>query len=179
MNNEITKCGVLLLPKETNLELENFRLKHIHNPGKTIPFHVTLLTNFFLPKDINDVVIKKLEKVASSTENFEFFAKGISCFPTSKVLYMTPTPMVKIEELANKLYTEFPSLGNIDEHPIYHMTVGLGNEGEESDKVVSELIKTFPNQPMRLIAGSIELYVEINEQWHLYKSFKLNSEKNK
>lgn len=173
--NKVTRAAVGLLPKNKIEGLEDFRQKHIHHPGKNVPFHVTLLDNFYIPEEINEEVLDKLYRIALKTGEFIFFAKPLSSFPTSKVLYLTPTPVSQIEELSQKLYDAFPQFGNSKNgFHTYHMTVALGYKQEEEKAVIEEFTDKFRYNAFKLKAGYLAIFCECETgEWKVYKKISL------
>ncbi len=159
MGQDAAKSVLCLFPENEISELENFRRKYIINPGKDVPFHVTLLDSFLLPGEIDDSVVEKLKRIARKTSKFEFWAKPLSSFPSSSVLYLSPSPVTSIEKLTGELYKEFPAFDkNKYGFPIYHMTIALGNPDKERNKIVDEYFEKFGKIPLRLKAGCLGIY---------------------
>ena len=103
-------------------------------PGKQFLFILQFCLISFYRKEISEDVTEKLQEVADLTERFTFFAKPISSFPTSKVLYLSPSPVTPIEALTQKLYDAFPEFKNPEAYYLYHMTIAMGYDKEkESD----------------------------------------------
>ncbi len=175
MQQKVLRSALALLPETGINGLEEFRQKHIHHPGKDVPFHVTLLPSFLLPGEINDEIENKLIGIARSTKQFVFFAKPLSSFPTNKVLYLTPSPVTPIEEMAEKLYDEFPDYGNCKKgFHAYHMSIASYYNLESQQNIIDEYIETFSYQPLKLRAGSIGVFCECETgEWIVYKKFKL------
>lgn len=168
---EITRSVLCLLP-ETEIEgLEAFRQKHIHHPGRAVPFHITLLYNFFFPDDMDNDVLASLKGIAEKTPRFEFSAKPLSSFPTTRVLYLTPTPATPIETLVSELQRAFPQFHNPKYGmPVFHMTLALGYSEQERDNIIEEYFQQFGKGPLKLRAGSLGIFVEQNGQWKLFMS---------
>ncbi len=99
MIRDVNRSVLCLFPEKVINGLEEFRRRYIINPGRDVPFHVTLQDNFLLPNEIDESAIKKLKRIAGNTPVFEFCAKPLSSFPTSKVLYLSPSPVTPIERL--------------------------------------------------------------------------------
>lgn len=177
MRKIAAKSMIGLLPEKSIEELEEFRQKHIKHPGKYVPFHISILPNFLYPEDIDKEVENKLGRIAKNTKRFTFFAKPLSNFPTSSVLYLTPTPVKPIEELAIKMYEEFPSFGN-SKHGFdtYHMTIALGYDIKDQQKIVNEYIERFSYQPLELKAGYLAIFCECDGEWKVCKKFGLGIE---
>jgi len=172
---EGAKRSVLcFFPEEKVEALEDFRQRYIINPGKSIPLHLTVLYNFYLPEEIDENIINKLKEIAQDTPKFEFMAKSLSSFPTSKVLYLTPTPAAPIEELSKKLYKAFPDFHNpSDGFPIFHMTIALGNPDKEMDKIVNQYFERFGKSPFTFKAGRLGIYSQYGDEWKEYLSINI------
>ena len=154
MKDKIIRSALGLLPSNEISGLEEFRLKHIHHPGKDIPFHVTLMYQFYLPYEIDGEVEKKLSDIASTIQRFEFVAHPLSTFPTTCVLYMTPSPsgpFERINDILNKVFPEFDN-GKCG-YPLYHMTIASDYDDEKI--VVAEFIETFGYKSLDMTAGSL------------------------
>ncbi len=108
MQQKALRSIVELFPEGELKELEAFRQKHIQDVGREIPFHVNLLYDFLLPGEIVGETIEKLQRIGEETPEFSFWARPISSFPTTKVLYLSPTPLTPIESLREELLASFP-----------------------------------------------------------------------
>lgn len=93
-----------LFPEQSVDGLEDFRHRHIYHPGRSVPFHVTLLYSFLPPDQIDDTAIQKLTAVARQTPRFSFQAKPQSSFAERNVLCLTPSPIAPFEKLTSLLY---------------------------------------------------------------------------
>ncbi|QNO14272.1 2'-5' RNA ligase family protein [Alkalicella caledoniensis] len=174
MSDEVAKSVMCLIPDNEIEGLENFRQKYINGPGKSVPFHVTLLSNFYLPKEIDESIINTLTEIARSTGKFKFAAKPLSIFPTTNVIYLTPSPATHIEALTTRLHDAFPKFYKPEYGlPIFHMTIALGNPPEATDKITYEYKEQFGYKPLPLTAGHIAIYVQKGEEWHHYLSLDL------
>ena len=173
MKERAKRSVLCFFPEERVEELEDFRQKYIINPGKSIPIHITMLYNFFLPDEINENIINKLKEIAKGTPKFQFMAKPLSSFPTSKVLYLNPSPLTPIEELATRLYEAFPNFYNSQYgFPVFHMTIALGNQEEEINRIVDEYFKRF-DKPFKFKAGHLGIYVQYGDEWREYLSINI------
>lgn len=168
MTGEVTKSVLCLLPENNIQGLEEFRRKYINSPGKDVPFHITLLYNFYLPKELTKEEINLLKDIARITPKFEFLAKPLSSFPTTNVLYLTPTPATPLEELSQKLYEAFPKFDQGPGFPVFHMTIALGNEIEKTGKIVTEYVDSFSYKPLELVADKIGMFIQKDGKWEQY-----------
>ncbi|KAB3525749.1 2'-5' RNA ligase family protein [Alkaliphilus serpentinus] len=174
MNKNAQRSVLCLFPENKIDGMEDFRQKYIFHPGKSVPFHITLFHNFLLPHEFNEGEISKLTEIAKSTPKFDFWAKPLSCFPTTKVLYLTPSPVTPIEALVTKLNQVFPNFINIKYgFPVFHMTIGLGNPIEESKKITDEFFERFSDVPLSLKAGNIGVYSQYGDEWRKHLSVNL------
>jgi len=166
MEIEVIRSVLCLLP-ETEIEgLESFRQRHIHHPGRSVPFHISLLPSFFLPKDMDEQVMASLAEIAERTPRFSIAAKPLSSFPTTKVLYLTPTPATPIEALVNDLHRAFPQFHNPEYGlPVFHMTLALGYPEQDRDSIIAEYFHLFGKGPLRLKAGGLGIYVQQGQEW--------------
>ena len=167
-------AGLCLMPGVNNDKLEIFRQKYINDPGKVVPMHITLLYRFYLPGEMNAEIVDKLTAIAGRTSGFEFWAKPLSTFPTSNVLYLTPSPSAPVEALTQALYDAFPAF-HTDPcgFPTYHMTIAFGNPKEKMDDIVKEYLETFEYAPLRFEARSLDMFHFSEEKWTKYLSFDL------
>jgi len=163
MSEESQRSVLCLFPEQTVNGLEDFRQRYIFHPGKNVPFHVTLLDNF---PQLEDLVISKLKAIAQATPRFEFCARPLSSFPTSKVLYLTPSPVTPIEKLSSLLYSEFPDYRYQSGFPVFHMTVALGYADGEEDNIIDEYLSTFGKEPLALRAHRLGVCRLYGDEWH-------------
>ncbi|MTI96285.1 MAG: 2'-5' RNA ligase family protein [Firmicutes bacterium] len=152
-----------LIPEHGIQGLERFRRQYINHSGRDIPFHVTLLDSFPLPA-VDEA--NKLKRIARETSRFEFVANPISSFPTTNVLYLTPSPLAPIEELTQRLYRVFPEFRPQTGFPVFHMTVALGNPEPQNKEIIATYFAQFGKQPLPLRAKSLSVYTQSDEQWH-------------
>ena len=163
-----------LFPQENIPGLEAFRRKHIHHPGERIPFHVTLMHQFLDPDQVNSEVVEQLQAIAQATPRFRFQAKSFSCFPTTKVLYLTPTPQGPLEELSTRLYSAFPTCHDPARgFPIFHMTLALGYPQEHIDAIIAEYFSIFGRSPLSLTAHHLGICAQQGDCWHRLATIKL------
>lgn len=173
MGQTAERSLVCLLPEDEIEGLEDFRQKYILHPGRDVPFHITLLPNFLLPHEIDDKVIGRVAEIAASTSSFKFWAKPLSSFPLTKVLYLNPSPLTPIEALVNKLYKAFPDFRNAQfGFPVFHMTIALGNSRAKTEKIAAEYMAGFGDEPLELQAGKLAIYSRYGDSWkeHISRS---------
>lgn len=163
----MTKRTVCIIPASSvPLKLELFRKNHIHHPGSIIPLHTTIIGNFFDFDELTDEVDDKLRTLAIGFEPFEYIAKSICAFPTSRTLWLSPSPQRRFEEITEALYSEFPELRYDNAYPIYHMTVAYNSEESASENLAKCFLEEFKQQlPFNLVANELAIYGEINNAW--------------
>lgn len=163
-----------LFPQETIPGLELFRRKHIHHPGGSIPFHVTLVHQFLNPDQVNSDVVAQLQAIARTTPKFQFQAKPLSSFPTTHVLYLTPSPQGPLEELSAKLYRGFPACHNpASGFPVFHMTLALGFPPQQRDDIIAEYFSSFGRGPLSLTAHHLGVCAQQGDCWHRLATIEL------
>lgn len=171
MNKKIIRSAVGLLPMDEIPGLEDFRRKHIHHPGRDVPFHVSLLYQFYLPGEMTDETEQSLKEIAESSESFEFVAHPLSSFPTTCALYMTPSPSSPFERLNDKLRVVFPQFSGKG-YPVYHMTIASNYDNEKA--IIDEFIKEFGYKSIELTAGHLAVFCECEDgKWKVYKTYPL------
>lgn len=168
-----TRSVLCLFPEEVPQGLEEFRQKYIYHPGKSVPFHITMFYNFLLPSEIDARVISRLKAIARAMPMFEFQAKPLSSFPKSKVLYLTPSPLTPIENLAILLYEEFPDFRPEHGFPVFHMTIALGYEDAQEVSIIQEYYSNFGSAPLTLRAHRLGICAQYGEEWNHCLSVKL------
>lgn len=171
-----SRTVLCLFPESQISGLEDFRQRYILHPGRAVPFHVTLLHEFLLPHELEGDALEKLKTIAQSTPRFDFIAKPLSSFPTTKVLYLTPSPATPIEELSRRLFEAFPQSHHADYgFPVFHMTIALGNRDEDRDAIIQEYFATFGKQSLKLRAGRLGVYAQYGDEWKEYLSVEIGS----
>lgn len=175
MKNKIVRSAVGLLPLNEIPGLEEFRQRHIHHPGRDVPFHVTLLQQFYLPGEITDEMEKRLSDIAETSCCFKFLAHPLSSFPTTRVIYLTPSPSSFFEKLNDKLYTAFPEFKyNEIGYPPYHMTVA--SDYDDGKAVIDEFISKFGYTSFEMTAGYLAIFCECEDgKWKVYKKYPLKT----
>lgn len=162
-----------LFPKERIRKIEGFRQKYIDNPGKDVPFHVTLLSSFYGKDHISETINEKLFNIAKNTDAFSFDAVPISTFPTTNVIYLTPSPITPIEKLVTKLYEQFPEFSHDGEFPVFHMTIAYRYPDNIKDEIISKYLDKFGNERIRLTAGRIGICIQEDSGWKEFLSYKI------
>jgi len=170
MNKRTIIC---LFPNERIRKIEGFRQKYINHPGKDVPFHITLLTNFYTKEQFNEEINKKLYEVIKKIEVFSFEAVPISTFPTTNVIYLTPVPSAPFENITNALYEAFPLFSNNKELPIFHMTIAYNYPNNIKEKIISKFMDKFGNKRIKLTAGRIGICIQEDSGWKEYLSYKI------
>ncbi len=164
---------ICLFPNERIRRIEGFRQKYINHPGKDVPFHITLLNNFYDKDKINEEVNQKLFNVASQIKPFTFEAVPISTFPTTNVIYLSPIPVTPIEELVTRLCEAFPEFSHDKKLPVFHMTIAYNYPDNLKDRIISKFLDKFGNKRIPLTAGRIGICIQEESGWKEYLSFKL------
>ncbi|MCK5811951.1 MAG: 2'-5' RNA ligase family protein [Clostridiales bacterium] len=170
MNKRTVIC---LFPNERIRRIEGFRQKYINHPGKDVPFHITLLNEFYHREEITDNIISSLYKIASKTKQFAFEAVPISTFPTSNVIYLNPIPVSPIEKLVKNLCNEFPEFSYNEKFPVFHMTIAYNYPDNLKDRIISKFLDKFGSKRIPLTAGRIGICIQEESGWKEYLSFKL------
>ncbi len=165
MSRDTTRSVLCLFPREVIPGLEEFRQRHILHPGRSVPFHVTLVYDFVPPQQLDEDALDALHEVARNTPQFQFVAKGLSVFPTSGTLYLTPSPMTPIERLTAQIHSRFPQYNPGTGYPIFHMTVALGGSAEQQQQAVTEYLESFGPNPLRLTAYRIGVCAPRGSEW--------------
>ncbi len=152
--------------------LEAFRRSHIHHPGAVVPLHTTIIASFVDYGDLSDDVLARFDRVAGRIEPFEFMAESICAFPTSRVLWLSPSPQGPFEEVTEALYEEFPQFRDSDAFPTYHMTVALGLEESVGEELAQRFLEQFKDEmPFQLVAEELALYGEDGDKYaHLHSA---------
>src|SRR6056297_294520 len=154
MVNKADRSILILLPDNEIKGMEEFRNQYIQSEGKKVPFHITLLPDFYLPRQLNDNIINKLSLIANTFPKFDFQAVPISSFPTSKVIYLSPVPVGPIEKLVDKVKKELPKYDEESlRQEIYHMTIAMGNPIDQTNEIIREYFNQFGREPLDLQAG--------------------------
>ena len=163
----MTMRTVCIIPaSNVTLELELFRKNHIYHPGSIIPLHTTIIGNSFDVNELTDEVDAKLRTLAIGFEPFEYIAKSICAFPTSRTLWLSPSPQRRFEEITETLYSEFPQFRYDNAYPIYHMTVAYNSKESASENLANCFLEEFKQKlPFNLIANELAIYGEINNTW--------------
>jgi len=175
MVNKADRSILILLPDNEIKGMEEFRNQYIQSEGKKVPFHITLLPDFYLPRQLNDNIINKLSLIANTFPKFDFQAVPISSFPTSKVIYLSPVPVGSIEQLVYKLKSILPKYKEDDINDyIYHMTIAMGNTCDKTNDIIQDYFNKFGRDSLKLKAGKLAIYIKRQGKWSEYKSFELS-----
>ncbi|HQE93941.1 MAG TPA: 2'-5' RNA ligase family protein [Anaerolineae bacterium] len=147
-------------------ELKAFRQNHIQHPGAAIPLHTTVLPYFLASADLTNEVIGRLQTLADSFSPFEYFAQPICAFPTSRTLWLSPSPQSHFEKVTEALCSEFPQFRGGVGYPVYHLTIAYGAEEAASPELAQRFVEQFkPQLPFRFIADELAVYGEFDNTW--------------
>ncbi|HMA60372.1 MAG TPA: 2'-5' RNA ligase family protein [Halanaerobiales bacterium] len=166
---------LILLPDKKIEGIEDFRKQHIQSEGKEVPFHITLLPDFYLPNELDDNIISKLKLISNTFPKFDFKAVPISSFPTSKVIYLSPVPAGSIEQLVYKIKVLLPRYKDKERSAhIYHMTLAMGNPLDQTNEIIEDYFNKFDKDPLLLKGGKLAIYIKEQGKWSEYQSFELS-----
>jgi hypothetical protein len=146
--------------------LEAFRRSHIHHPGSVFPLHTTIIYPFLDYDDLTGDNLARLKTLAATFEPFEYVANSICAFPTSRALWLSPSPQRPFEQITEALYREFPQFRSDEAYPTYHMTIAYNSEESVSEALVNRFLEEFKSEmPFNFIANELAIYGEDNGQW--------------
>jgi len=149
--------------------LADFRRKHIHHPGATVPFHTTLLAPFVDLDEFERDGLSRLRKIAARLSPFQYIASSLCTFPTTAVLWLAPSPVGAFEHCCQAIYDEFPRVRPERGFPTFHMTVGLTRTAEELASVLREFQTGFSaSMPLHLHATELAVYIGVGEGYELH-----------
>lgn len=172
---KVDRSILILLPDKKRKNLEEFRKKHIQSEGRGVPFHITLLPDFYLPNELDNNIISKLKLISNTFPKFDFKAVPISSFPTSKVIYLSPVPIGPIEQLVYKIKELLPKYKDKKRSAhIYHMTLAMGNPLDQTKEIIEGYFNKFGKEPFLLKAGKLAIYIKKQGKWSEYQSFELS-----
>jgi len=147
-------------------DLEVFRKKNIHHPGSDFPLHTTLIPEFFDYEDFTAEVKARLRKLANEFEPFEYSALPLCSFPTTRVLWLCPSPQTPFEKITKSLCLEFPEFRCGNTYPIFHMTIAYQYEEGESESLAKSFIEQFQSYlPFCFVANQLQIYGEFDTTW--------------
>jgi len=135
----------------------------------------TLSPNFYLPNELNNNIISKLNLISNNFPKFDFKAVPISSFPTSNVIYLSPVPVGPVEQLVYKIKNLLPKYkdkGRSDH--IYHMTLAMGNPLSQTKDIIDDYFNKFGKESLSLKADKLSIYIKKQGEWSEYKSFDLS-----
>jgi 2'-5' RNA ligase len=93
--------------------------------GPSVPAHVTLLSPFYAPSEVTDLILQRVERVISQVPPFEFTLKTLETFPKG-ILYISVEPREPFSRITRLLAEEFPEMplyGGEFPDPVPHVTV--------------------------------------------------------
>ena len=175
MSAQADRSILILLPESKIEGLEEFRKENIQSEGKEVPFHITLLPDFYLPDELDENINSKLKLISDIFPKFDFKAVPISTFPTSKVIYLSPVPVGPVEQLVYKLKSILPKYEDDKKNNhIYHMTLAMGNPNSKTKEIVDDYLNRFGRKSLELKAGKLAIYIKKQGKWSEYQSFELS-----
>lgn len=167
-----TMFGIGIPASNVPEELAAFRREHIHHPGGTVGLHTTMIGPLDRPFGPEEQT--RLQNLARSLEPFHYDA-GFLCsfpsslaYPTSEVLWLSPSPQTGFEAISEALEQEFPEFSQKGCRFPYHMTVALGPIELVNNDLAIQFENTFGAiMPFRLRAEEMCVSVETDGWRHL------------
>jgi len=145
------------------------------DPSATIgiPAHVTLLSPFLDPDEIDETVEDRLRTLFRARDPFQVTFKRTRRFPD--VLWLAPSPPGPFRSLTRTLCAEFPPLqpygGRFTaDEATPHLTVGDGMHELDMDDIAALL---RPGLPIHAMATEAWLMVGSDEHWELRSRYPL------
>jgi 2'-5' RNA ligase len=151
--------------------IREFRRENIRVDGPEFPMHTTILG----PVEVESVDMGAFSRAAARCPAFDYCAHSICGFPTTRVLWLSPTPQAPFEALTEAVYQELPHLRpRPTGYPTFHMTIAYNRDSDIS----KELADAFSDQlgkllPLELRGKTLEVFKESGNTWELVQSFPL------
>ena len=138
-----------------------------------VPAHVTLLSPFIPPQDIDASVIRQLSELFARATPFDFVLGSVGWFDTD-IVYLAPEPAQPFVALTRSLMQTFPGYAPYSgayREIIPHLTVGHGTLHEL--QLAAEAVA--PALPITAHAGDVWLMVGSSEpgRWIVRQRFPL------
>jgi 2'-5' RNA ligase superfamily protein len=128
--------------------------------------HSTIIGDFFDYGDLTDAVLARLERLAAAFGPFEYVAESVCAFPTSRALWLSPSPQGPFEKITEALYRAFPQFRSNRAFPTYHMTVAYNSEESASEELANRFLEEFKSEmPIKLVAEELAIYGEDDGNW--------------
>ena len=172
----MTADSALLIPvPEAAPLVRAHRLLLDPNAAAGVPEHITLISPFVRPEQLDGTVRARLRAHFALASPFPFQLTSVRWFG-DQVMWLAPEPAAPIIELTQRLVAEFGELPYGGAYPeiVPHLTVALGNPegaGNVRDAIAGAL-------PIRATADRVHLMVGAEATgWSLLEEFPLGGRK--
>jgi hypothetical protein len=151
---------IVVPASDVPVALSDFRRRHIHHPGATVPFHTTVIAPFLPPGELDNGGLDRLRDLALNHPAFDYVGGSVCAFPTSQTLWLAPSPVGPFERLNAGIHGLFPELISVPGQPTYHLTLAEARSDDELARSTDEFIAEFSGTlPWSLRATEMVIYV--------------------
>jgi 2'-5' RNA ligase len=148
LEEQRARSAVLIVVPEAVALIDRFRRSHTADGG-SVPPHVTLLSPFLSPEEINQGVHERIGVIAAETPAFTVTLNHTGWFG-DRILYLAPEPAVPILGLVSRLREAFSDVPTYWDHVgivIPHVTVAdaeLVGGPERLREIGREMVPQLP-----------------------------------
>lgn len=161
----------LIIPVNEAAFLQPFRAKYLHQPGVTMPPHITVQSPFNSVDAIDAEVMMTLQTVCGSCPQFRFTLTKTGRFADPGVLYLAPEPTDGFIALHHTIRARFPT--SAAAQPVFHLTLA-GWHPINLKPIEEEFYQAYGNHlPIQARATEVGLFEQRGNGWVQHATFAL------
>lgn len=165
---------IIFIPEAEEL-VERFRVRYDPSAVLGVPAHVTVLYPFKPPREITELVLKKLDALFTKIPRFTTAFVEARRFP--ETLYLAPSPddpFRRLTELVAEHFPETPPYGGQFRDIIPHLTVAQESDRRRLEEITTEF-QQAAKTGLPIHANVTEIVMMDNESgtWHVRHRFSL------
>lgn len=181
----MTLTAIVVPVPEADTVIGEWRSRYTPGGRRGMPSHVTIVTPWLLPSDIDDAALERLEGCAGSAGPFEFELSSLQTFPQG-VLFLAVKPRQPFVALINAVcgtFPDYPPYGGefSPDDVIPHVSVAVA-DGYPDGPTAADL-EVFDQAsaaigeslPIRATARELQIFEEADEGWRVLQSVALRS----
>jgi len=177
MQPEAAEHSVLaVLVPEAEALAKPFRDRYDPSAADGMPAHITLLTPFKPPDEIDAGVLARLRECFRRFASFRFSLASIRRFPDA-VLYLAPEPVERFRELILAIwdqYPETPPYGGKWPDIVTHLSVAWVRDERLLDRIADDFAEASRGRlPIAATAAQVALMDKRSGRWLIRASFDL------
>jgi hypothetical protein len=181
----VTLTAVVVPVPEADDVIGEWRRRYTAGGRRGMPSHVTVVTPWLHPADIDDTALERLEGCAGSAGSFQFELSSLETFPQG-VLFLAVEPRQPFVALIRAVCDAFPDYrpygGEFSpDDVIPHVSVAVA-DGYPDGPTAADLeifdqasAAVSASLPIHATARELQIFEEADEGWRVLQSIALSS----